>query len=103
MPPEPSTPEKEIISEVGNEPEVEFKSAPIHVVDDVVEYVDTEDKVVDAPNLTESTVDLTSARVVGFNDEEISKTSDDGIMKDDEEILFERKEKSIWKPPDAED
>jgi hypothetical protein len=71
--------------------------------DEVVEYVDTSEKVVEAPDVKESTLDLEAAHSVGFNDEKDDKPSEEAVFKDDDEIVFERKEKTIWKPPDAED
>jgi hypothetical protein len=90
------TPETEVVVEEATE------KAPMFVKDEVVEYEDIADKVVEAPGDKENTVDLESASVVGFDDEEKSKKPDDAVFKDDNEILFERKEKSIWKPPDAD-
>jgi hypothetical protein len=91
------TPETETIVEDAGE------ATPMFVRDEVVEYVETSDKVVEAPDMKESTVDLEAAHVVGFDDERDDKPSEDAVFKDDDEIVFERKEKTIWKPPDAED
>jgi hypothetical protein len=96
------TPEHQVTAE--NEPVAEFRkdAAPVFGNDEVVEYVDVQDKVVEAPDMKESTVDLNSASVVSLDDENANKSTEDAVFKDDEEIVFERKEKSIWKPPDSE-
>jgi hypothetical protein len=91
------TPETETIVEDSTD------KAPIFGSDEVVEYVDTSEKVVEAPDMKESTVDLEAAHSVGFNDEKDDKPSEEAVFKDDDEIVFERKEKTIWKPPDSED
>ena len=72
------------------------------VSDEVVEHEVNADKVVEAPNLTESTADLSSASVVELNDGKDVKTTEEAIFKSDEEIVIEKKEE-VWKPPDAED
>ena len=96
------TPEHDVTPETEKKTEVKEETAPIFGNEEVVEYVEVQDKVVEAPNVTESTEDLSSASVVGFDDED-PKSKSEAVFKDDEEILFERKEKNIWKPPDADD
>jgi hypothetical protein len=97
------TPEHVVTPETEKLVEDAIEASPMFVKDDVVEWVETTDKVVEAPDMKESTVNLEAAHVVGFDDEKDDKPSEDAVFKDDDEIVFERKEKTIWKPPDAED
>lgn len=97
------TPEHVVTPETETIVEDSTDKAPMFGSDEVVEYVDTSEKVVEAPDVKESTLDLEAAHSVGFNDEKDDKPSEEAVFKDDDEIVFERKEKTIWKPPDAED
>jgi hypothetical protein len=94
--------EYEVSPETEKQLDIKEETPLFAVSDEVVEHDVNAEKVVEAPNLKESTVDLSTASVVGMNDEKDTKTNEDGIFKSDEEIVIEKKEE-VWKPPDAED
>ena len=94
--------EYDVSPETEKQLDIKEETPLFAVSDEVVEHDVNVEKIVEAPNLTESTVDLSKASVVELKDNKDAKTSDDAIFKSDEEIVIEKKEE-IWKPPDAED
>ena len=87
---------------------VEFKeeSAPIYGTDEVVEHEVFIEKVVEAPSMESSTIDLQSASVVEIEKDRVIEFNEDvryNLEEDNEPVVGSNEKENVWKPPDTEE
>jgi hypothetical protein len=107
---QPSVPVTAAAPEIPLETEavVEFKEepAPLYGNDEVVEHDVFIEKIVEAPSMESSTVDLQSASVVEVEEERVIEFTEEvryNVEEGNEPVVESNEKEGVWKPPDAEE